>query len=217
MIHNVLLFLFAWGLGFVAAIPVGPSQIEMAKRAISGHRLAAALVVAGSASSDLIYGCVALFGIAPFLETPWVLATFNGVGVVVLWILAFVTVRQSRRPEDLGLKNASFGRKRWAWVTGFSLAATNPPIILSWVLGVALAKRLGLASPFPAGSRALFVVGGVLGLASYLFLLGVVLYRFKRFFPRETIGRIYFWLGITLFVLSFYFAFGVIRFLRLGT
>jgi len=216
-VDHVLLFLFALGLGFVAAIPVGPSQIEMAKRAIAGHRLAAVMVIAGSASSDLLYGSVALFGVAPFLETPWVLATFNGVGVVVLWILGFVTLRQSRRPKELGLKKASSRSIRWAWVTGFSLASTNPPIILSWILGVALAKRLGLASPFPAGAKALFVAGGVLGLAGYLFLLGIVLYRFKHFFPRKTIGRIYFWLGITLFVLSLYFAYGVIRFLRFGT
>jgi threonine/homoserine/homoserine lactone efflux protein len=213
---HLLLFLFAWGLGFVAAIPIGPSQIEMAKRAIGGHRLAAAMVVAGSASSDLVYGSVALFGIAPFLETPWVLASFNGLGVVVLWVLAFVTVRASRKPHNIGLKKASFRSKRWAFVTGFTLAGTNPPIILSWLLGVALAKRLGLASPFPAGAKALFVGGGVLGLASYLVLLGAVLYRFKRFFPRKIIGRIYFWLGITLFVLSFYFAFGVIRYFRTG-
>ena len=214
---HVLLVLFAWGLGFAAAIPIGPSQIEMAKRAISGNRLSAAMVVVGSASSDLVYGSVALFGIAPFLETPWVLAAFNGVGVGVLWVLGVVTIRESRHPRALTKGSASFRSKRWAWVTGFSLAATNPPIILSWLLGVALAKRLGLATPFPAGSRALFVAGGVLGLASYLFLLGAILSRFKRFFPRKAIGRIYFWLGISLFVLSLYFAFGVLRFFRLGT
>lgn len=214
--HTLLLFLFAWGLGFVAAIPVGPTQIEMAKRTIGGHRLAAAMVVAGAASSDLVYGAVALFGIAPFLETPWVMACFNGVGVLVLWILAFVTLRQSRKPDDLGLERPSFSRKRWAYVTGFSLASTNPPIILSWVLGVALAKRLGLASPFPASAKALFVAGGVLGLASYLACLGTVLYRIKHFVPMKAVARIYFWLGITLFVLSFYFAYGVIRYLRTG-
>jgi len=211
---HLLLFLLAWGLGFVAAIPVGPCQIEMAKRAISGHLWAAGMVIAGSVSSDLVYGVIALFGIAPFLETPWVLASFNAVGVVVLWTLAFLTLRESRKPRDLGLERSSFKSKRWAWVTGFSVASTNPPIILSWLLGVALAKRLGLASPFPAGAKALFVAGGVLGLASYLASLGIVLYRLKHFVPMKALGRVYFWLGITLFALSFYFAFGVIRYFR---
>ena len=213
---RLLLFLFAWALGFVAAIPVGPSQIEMAKRVISGHRLAAGMVIAGSVSSDIIYGAVALFGIAPFLETPWVLASFNAVGVIVLWTLAFLTLQQSRKPRELGLDHASFRSKRWAYVTGFSLASTNPPIILSWLLGVALAKRLGLASPFPASAKALFVAGGVLGLGSYLALLGIVLYHFKRFIPVKAIGRVYFYLAITLFVLSFYFAYGVVRYFQTG-
>ena len=210
--NSFLLFLLAWGLGFAAAIPVGPSQIEMAKRVLGGHRWAAAMVVTGALSSDIVYGTVALFGIAPFLETPWMLASFNAVGVVVLWTLAFLTLRESRKPHDLDLGRPSLKSKRWAWVTGFSVASTNPPMILSWLLGVALAKRLGLASPFPWNARALFIAGGTLGLASYLFCLGAVLHRLKHFVSMRALGRVYFWLGITLFVLSFYFAYGVIRY-----
>lgn len=210
--NGLLLFLLAFGLGFVAAIPIGPSQIEMGKRALAGHRLAAAMVVAGSVSSDLIYGSIALFGVAPFLETPWVMAAFNVVGVVVLWTLTVLTLRESRKPHDLSRGHTSLGKKRWAWVTGFSVAATNPPMILSWLVGVALAKRFGLATPFPASAKALFLAGGALGLGGYLALLGAVLYRFKKFIPKKAIGRVYFWLAVTLFVLSFYFAYGAIRY-----
>jgi threonine/homoserine/homoserine lactone efflux protein len=213
---GLLLFLFAYGLGFAAAIPVGPSQIEMAKRVISGHRLAAAMVIAGSVSSDIVYGIVALFGIAPVLETPWVLAAVNAVGVVVLWTLSVLTLRESRKPHDLLSESRSLRSKRWAWVTGFSVAATNPPMILSWLLGVALAKHLGLASPFPASAKVLFLAGAALGLGSYLACLGIVLYRFKRFIPPKAVGRIYFYLAITLFVLSFYFAYGVVKYFRTG-
>lgn len=66
---RMLLFLLAYGLGFVAAIPVGGSQIEMAKRATGGHLRSAVMVVVGSVSSDILYGIVALFGVAPFMET----------------------------------------------------------------------------------------------------------------------------------------------------
>jgi threonine/homoserine/homoserine lactone efflux protein len=215
-VDRLLLFLLAWALGFVAAIPVGPSQIEMAKRAIGGHLLAAAMVVAGSVSSDIVYGAIALFGIAPVLETRWVLASFNAVGVVVVWVLAVLTLRESRRPHDLGLDRPAFGKKRWAWVTGFSLAATNPPMILSWLLGVALAKHLGLATPFPASAKALFIAGGALGLGSYLGLLGIVLYRAKHFIPVHALNRVYFWLGITLFALSGFFAWGAVHYFRAG-
>lgn len=196
---------------------MGPSQLEVAKRAISGHPWAAGMVIAGSVSSDVVYGMVALFGLAPFLATPWVLASFNAVGVVVLWVLAFLTLRESRRPQHLGLERSSFRSKRWAWVTGFSLAATNPPMILSWLFALTLAQRLGLASPLTAGAKALFIAGGALGLASYLGSLGAVLYRLKRFIPAGLLGRIYFWLGIALFALSFLFAYGALRYLHTGT
>jgi threonine/homoserine/homoserine lactone efflux protein len=210
-----LLFLFSLGLGFVAAIPVGPSQIEMAKRAVAGHRRAAAMVILGSISSDAVYGAVSLFGVAPFMETRWVLATFNAAGAVVLWALGFLTLRQSRKPQGVYEARALRSR-RWAFVTGFTVAFGNPQMLLSWLLGVALAKRFGLASPFPNSDKVLFVAGGVLGLGGYLAVLGVVMYRVKRLVSPKIIGKVYFWLGIMLFVLSLYFVYGAARFFLTG-
>lgn len=189
----------------------------MAKRAVLGHRRAAAMVVLGSVSSDIVYGTVALFGIAPYMEAPWVLAAFNAGGAIVLWILAFQTLRESRKPPDLMLQRSSLKSGRWAYVTGFSLAFSNPQMILSWLLGVTLAKHLGLASPFPASARALFVAGGALGLGCYLGLLGTVMYRVKRHVPMAALGRVYFWLAATLVALSVIFVYGAIRYFVTGT
>lgn len=100
--RGLLLFLLAFALGFIAAVPIGGSQVEMAKRAVHGHLRAAAAVILGSVSSDVMYGAVALFGLAPLLETRWVLASLNAAGAVVLWVLAFLTLRASRRPHELG-------------------------------------------------------------------------------------------------------------------
>jgi hypothetical protein len=66
--NTVLLFLLAMGLGFVAAIPIGGSQIEMAKRVLSGHGWAAAMVILGSVSSDILYGVVAGVVFAPIVH-----------------------------------------------------------------------------------------------------------------------------------------------------
>ncbi len=206
--NTFLLFLLAVGLGFVAAVPIGGSQIEMAKRVLSGHRLAAAMVILGSVSSDILYGIVAVFGIAPFMETPWVLAAFNAVGALVLWVLAFVTVRESRKPSGIDWEHASLKKKRVAYVTGFSLAVSNPPMILVWLLGVTLAKEFGLASPFTTGTKVLYITGGALGLAGYLSILGMVMHRIKHSIPVHALGKVYYWLGIALFVLSFYFVYG---------
>lgn len=217
MTASLLLFLLAFGLGFVAAIPVGGSQIEMAKRAVAGHMRSAAMVIAGSVSSDILYGAVALFGIAPVMDTRWVLAAFNVAGALVLWLFGFLTLRQSRRPQDLAAAHPALRSRRWAYVTGFTLAFSNPQMMLSWLLAVALAKRLGLATPFPDGAKALFIAGGALGLGGYLAVLGMIMYRVKHVIPAGALARVYFWLGVSLLLLSLYFVYGAARFFVTGT
>jgi len=214
--QSVLLVLLAFGMGFVAAIPIGPSQIEMAKRAIKGHLRAAQMVVLGSVSSDILYGIVALFGIAPLLEFPRVLVAFNVVGALILWLLTWLTWKESRKPHELDVEHSSLKSKRWAYLTGFSVAMTNPPIIFSWLVGLTLAKRFGLATPLTDASKVLFIGGGAMGLGGYLGGLGVLLHRVKHVIPAHAMGTIYRWLAVTLFALSWIFVYGAVRFFFTG-
>ncbi|MCX6537883.1 MAG: LysE family transporter [Acidobacteria bacterium] len=207
-----MLFLFALGLGVVAAIPPGGCQVEMAKRAVGGHLHAAWMVVCGSVTSDLIYGAIALFGVAPFLEYPRVSLAFKVVGAVLLWVLAYLTYQQSRHPQHLALANSALKSRRWAYLTGFSLGLSNLPIVLSWLLGVSLARQMGLASPLTSPSKIVFLAGVAAGLGSYLSVLAVVLHRAKHSIPVHALGRVYYWLGIALFCLSFYFLYGVVKY-----
>ena len=210
--NRLYLFLLAVGLGFITAIPVGGSQIEAAKRAIHGHLWAAWMVVLGSVSSDIMYGVIALFGIAPFLEIPWVTAVFSAVGAVVLWVLAYLTIRESKKPHHLRLDLDSLKSKRWAYLTGFFLAATNPAMILTWLYGATLAKHLGLATPFTSDLKVIFIAGGALGLGGYLASLSAVMHRIKHFIPMKAIGRVYYWLGIALSLLSLFFVYSFLRY-----
>jgi threonine/homoserine/homoserine lactone efflux protein len=215
--NNFLLFLLAFGLGFVAAIPVGGSQIEMAKRAIAGHLRAAEMVVLGSVSSDIIYGIIALYGIAPFLEKPEILALFSLTGALILWILTYLTFKESKKPHTgIGSERRTIKSKRWSYLTGFSLAVSNPPMILTWLVGTTLAKQLGLVTPFSPAAKAVFIAGGALGLGAYLGGLGVVIYRLKHFIPLTALGKVYRWLAVTLFLLSFYFVYGAVKYLATG-
>jgi threonine/homoserine/homoserine lactone efflux protein len=170
------------------------------------------MVVLGSVSSDMLYGAVALFGIAPFLEIPGVLAIFSSIGAIILWVLTFLTWKESRRPHDLDLERSSLRSKRWAYLTGLSVGMSNPPAILSWLVGVALAKRFGLATPFTSTGKLVFITGGGLGLGAYLFVLGVVMYRIKHVISARAMGRIYHWLAVTLFGLSTFFVWGVVKY-----
>ncbi len=210
--NSLYLFLLAVGLGFITAIPVGGSQIEAVKRAMSGDLWAAWMVVFGSVSSDILYGITALFGIAPFLEVPWVMAVFSAAGAVLLWIMAFLTFRESKKLLPLRLDGNSLKSKPWAYLTGFSLAITNPVMILTWLYGATLAKSFGLATPFTIGNKVLFIAGGAIGLGGYLASLSAVIYRIKHFIPVKAMKKVYYWLGIALFLLSFFFVYNFLKY-----
>ncbi len=210
------LFLFACGLGVVAAIPVGACQIEVAKRAINDRLFASQMVVLGSVSSDIIYGGVALFGLAPFLETPGVLAMVSGIGAVILWVLAYLTWRESRKPPELRLEPSALGRKRWAYLTGLTVGLSNPPMILSWLFGVTLARRFGLAGPWTTMAKVSFIAGGALGLAGYLAAMGIATHRMRHFISAYTLGRIYSWLAVVLALISLYFVHGAVVYFMHG-
>jgi threonine/homoserine/homoserine lactone efflux protein len=210
---DILLFLFALILGIVAAVPIGPCQIETVKRAINGHLKASQMVVLGSASSDTIYGVLALYGIAPMLELPGMLAAFEAVAVLILWALAWFTWRHADRPEELARGRLRLRSARWAYATGFVLGMSNPPIVASWLFGVALAKRLGVVpTPFSASAKAVFIAGAVLGAGAYLSALAGVTSRLRHSFSIKTVATIYRCLAVTLLLLSIYFAGGVVKY-----
>ncbi len=203
---NTFMFLFlTYIMGFMTAIPIGATQIEIAKRSLNNHLRAAYMVALGSVSSDVMYGFIALFGVAPFLKSKTVVAIFDLVATAILWLLAFLTLRDGSRANMLELSHATLRSKRLALVTGFSLAITNPMMIVWWLIGVKIMKDLGLVSEFDTNVSLLFLIIGGLGLASYLFTLANMLHWAKKFISNEMMKKVNYALGAVLILLSFYF------------
>ena len=200
-------------MGFFAAIPIGATQIEIAKRSLNNHLRAALMVVLGSVFSDVLYGFIALFGVAPFFNNPTVVAIFELVGTVILWILAFFTLRQSVQPQLLDINHFFLKSRRISFITGFSLAITNPMMIFWWLIGVQIVRHLKLVDTFTPTVSLLFLFFGGLGLATYLTTLAMVLHWAKKFISNKFMQRMHFPLGIMLIILSFYFLFNSLKLL----
>ncbi len=200
-----LFLIITYVLGFLTAIPIGATQIEIAKRSLNNHLRAAYMVALGSVSSDLMYGFIALFGVAPFLKDKVVVAVFGLVATVILWLLAFFTFRDGRKANMLELTHSTLKSKRMSFFTGFSLAVTNPMMIMWWLIGVRIIKDLGLVADFDVNVSLLFLATGGIGLASYLFTLANTLHWAKKFISNEMMKKVNYGLGVVLIVLSFYF------------
>ncbi len=206
-----LLLLLAYGLGFFAAIPIGATQVEIAKRAMADRLDTAAMVVVGSVASDVMYGAIALFGLAPFMSNKHVVGIFALVGAAVLLVLAFFTFRHVASAAELGIGSPAVRSRPLSLATGFSLAVTNPPIMFWWLIGVKIAQDLGLANTFTPRVSALFLIFGGLGLGSYLSLLAVILRRIKHMISPRAQHRMHLVLGILLLVLAAYLLFTAAR------
>ena len=111
-------FLFiTYVMGFLTAVPIGATQIEIAKRSLNNHLRAAYMVALGSVTSDMMYGAIALFGVVPFLKNRLVVAVFGLVATLILWLLAFFTFRDGTKANMLELTHVTLKSKRLSFFT----------------------------------------------------------------------------------------------------
>jgi threonine/homoserine/homoserine lactone efflux protein len=217
-LFSTALFLFSvYVLGFLAAIPIGASQIEVARRSLNGFLVSALVVVAGSVSSDFVYGSIALYGLAPFLQQPEVEAIFWLVNAALILVFAIIMLRDSKQPEHgktgfdfVPMPSASpqttkLSNRRLAYFTGFSLAFTNPLMIAWWLLAAKFLKDISIAPDLTNATRVIFLIAGCFGIGSYLSLLAVVIYRRHKLLSQKHVRSITRWFGIVMILFAVYF------------
>lgn len=127
--------------GFVGSVPIaGPVALMVLARAADRQFGAALRIGLGAAVAEGIYAGVAFWGFTTFLaQHRWVIPVSRGATAALLMGLG---VRFALwRPADR--KNDSEHRGGTAFV-GFTVAALNPTLLLTWSAVVALAYSRGL-------------------------------------------------------------------------
>ena len=207
----VSLAVFAFALGFISALPIGAAQIEAAKRALHNHLLSAFMVIIGVVSADLLYGCIAFFGLAPYLENKTVVAVFELVCVGILWVLAFFTLKQSAKTHISQMEMVILQSKRVAFVTGFLLGISNPLMIFWWLISAKIIRDLGIISTFHPVTSMVFLIFAAAGVVTYLTSLCAILHLAHKFISNKVIQKVNFTMGIVLLLLSFYFLYSSLK------
>lgn len=203
LLKLALTVLFGLVLGAISSIPVGAVQLVVIKKALN-HQIKPAIAVAcGSMTSDFIYGALTLFGFGSFLHNRDFQIVTYSVGVLVLAYILYRTIRE--RAVMLQTDELITYKKRYAFIKGFTIAITNPGMIIWWLVGYKLFLDTGLFVHVPLGVRILFVISGCAGLGGYLFFIGHVVYRAKKSLPDNFVHRAYLFLSVLLFCLIAYF------------
>lgn len=203
--HYTLFLISAFVLGGLAAVPVGPVQIDVIRRAINGNLKASLMVILGAFFVDLLYGCIAFFGIAPFLKQEKALAIFWLVGGLILGAIGILSILHGLRDQESVKPPEHLKRKRWALLSGLTLSAANPVLVFWWLSGVRVLEDIGLIREFNTEIALSFLAAGSLGLASYLACLSLFIFWVKRFISHKTVKRINIFFGLLLISIALSF------------
>jgi len=163
-------------IGFAMAVPVGPIGIMCIRKTLTEGRLRGLIIGLGAATADLLYGCVAAFGITVISNTLdsekiWI----RLIGGSLLLFLGARTFRAL--PADPKIPINSSGILR-SYLTTVFLTLTNPLTIFAFI---AVFAALGLGKGLNYFSASALVAGVFIGSSLWFLSLssGVTLFRNK--------------------------------------
>ncbi len=203
--HIGMLILYGIFIGFISSIPVGAVQLEVIKKAIGGHLKPAISVAMGSVTSDFIYGVLVLFGLAPFLQQKNFQIIVYSLGVIVLSFLLYRSYREHRHIPPAHAPHITY-RKRTSFLTGFTIAITNPGMIVWWIVGYRLLLDLGLFDEMTICIRSIFLLSCCFGLGGYLSFVALLLNRVQESLSDKLLDRMNIIIMVLLtFVIVYFF------------
>ena len=163
-------------IGFSMAVPVGPIGIMCIRKTLNDGRLRGLMIGLGAATADLLYACVAAFGLtvvsnAIVTERTWI-RLVGGLFLLFLGVRTFLA-----HPVDPKVPVNSSGLLRSYLSTGF-LTLTNPTTIFAFI---AVFAALGLGNELNIVSASTLVIGVFIGSGLWFLFLGsgVIFFRMK--------------------------------------
>ena len=163
-------------IGFAMAVPIGPIGIICIRKTLTEGRLRGLIIGLGAATADMLYGCVAAFGLTIISSTlvsqrVWI----RLIGGALLFFLGIRTFRAL--PTDPNIPIKSNGMLR-SYLTTVFLTLTNPMTVFAFL---AIFAAVGLGDGLSYFSATALVVGVFFGSGLWFLLLssGVILFRKK--------------------------------------
>jgi L-lysine exporter family protein LysE/ArgO len=162
-------------LGFGAAVPIGPVNVEIARRALrSGFRAGASLGF-GAVTVDMAYAVLSALGVRPLMGNRVAVAVLTVTSIAILLYLGAMSLRAAWRSTKTDaaqqLDVAPAQAVHTSYVTGLLMTALNPMTLAFWFLVV---PALPVATDMVSLILGVFVGTAVwvLGFSSLLAWLG---------------------------------------------
>jgi threonine/homoserine/homoserine lactone efflux protein len=173
---ELTIFLKGIFIGFAMAVPIGPIGIMCIRKTLTEGRLRGLIIGLGAATADMLYGCVAAFGLTVISNT--LVSQKIWIRLVGGALLLFLGIRTFRAlPADPKTPIKSNGILR-SYLTTVFLTLTNPMTIFAFI---AIFAALGLGTGLGYFSAVALVLGVFIGSGLWFLSLssGVTLFRKK--------------------------------------
>lgn len=155
--------------------PPGPVTMETIRRGLRGGFRPALQVQLGSIVGDMTWCALALLGLAPLVQVPWVRLVLSVAGVAVLVYLGGVGLRDAlkSRPAVVAADEKVIDQRQGAFRSGVAISMANPTAVGYWLsVGGALVAA-GVAGT-TVEQTASFITGFVAGTIVWAFLTAFV-------------------------------------------
>jgi threonine/homoserine/homoserine lactone efflux protein len=173
---DLTIFLKGIIIGFAMAVPIGPIGILCIRKTLTEGRLHGLIIGFGAATADLLYGCVAAFGLKVVSNTLvsqriWIRLA----GGALLIYLGVRTFRARHVKPNIPITSSGILR---SYLTTFFLTLTNPLTVFAFI---AVFAALGLGNGLGYFSASTLVAGVFIGSCLWFLSLssGVTLFRKK--------------------------------------
>ena len=138
MIVSARLILQGLALGLGAAVPIGPVNVEIARRVLrNGFRTGFALGC-GAVTIDVTYAILSSLGLRPILGHRWFEIPLEIAGIALLMFLGLMSVKSARQAmrSDPLKDPPKPGSVHGAYLTGLLMTLLNPMTLAFWFVAV---------------------------------------------------------------------------------
>jgi threonine/homoserine/homoserine lactone efflux protein len=155
-------------MGFLSALPVGPSALEIVRRGCSYGYKQAFLVGLGTLTSDILYSMLAVFGVSKFIIGNNIAQEITGsIAAIVIAAFGIYIIYESKKERSAEKQER---KELPAYVSGVALTIFNPFVLLFWAGIVSIVYSSPLVDG-AEGRAALFIIAAILGILIWTIIL----------------------------------------------
>ncbi|MFC7373154.1 LysE family translocator [Fictibacillus iocasae] len=202
--HTYLLFIEFIILGISLAAPIGPVKLEMIRQGTTSGFKRAFLTGAGAMTVDLFYMTLIFWGISSFMDVSLLMNFITIAGSALLFYTGLTSVFSTMDEWNQHTFPASKKFTISPYLTGMSLAAANPFILVFW-LSVYTSALQKLPDAWENHIQYLFSLTIFFGIFLWNLNLSLALHFFRKFIHVHMLKFISILSGCLLIIYSIVF------------